>query len=88
MRLSFHVSLFPPVTSCPTKSTRALTETNFIDQHARARWKKLGLFPSIRCSDGDFIRRVSLDAIGRLPTVQETREFLAETGENKTRRAD
>ena len=61
----------------------ALTETNFIDQHAHARWKKLGLFPSPRSSDSDFIRRASLDAIGRLPTVQETCAFLADTGENK-----
>ena len=61
----------------------ALPETNFIDRHTRARWKKLGLFPSPRCSDGEFIRRASLDAIGRLPTPQETRAFLEDADPDK-----
>ncbi len=43
----------------------------------------LGLEASPRCSDSDFLRRVSLDVIGVLPTPEETRAFLANTDPKK-----
>jgi hypothetical protein len=52
---------------------------NYIDELAALRWKKLGLVPSQLCSDSEFIRRVTLDLCGRLPTLDETRAFLADT---------
>ena len=52
---------------------------NYIDTHALARWKKLGIVPSELCSDGEFIRRVTVDLCGRLPTTEETKAFLADT---------
>jgi hypothetical protein len=52
---------------------------NYIDTLALARWKKLGIVPSELCSDGEFIRRVTVDLCGRLPTVEETKAFLADT---------
>lgn len=36
-----------------------------------------------RCSDAEFLRRVSLDLIGMPPTADEARFFLAETADNK-----
>src|SRR5262249_46305105 len=36
----------------------------------------LGLEPSPRCSDSEFVRRVYLDAIGLPPTPEEARAFL------------
>jgi hypothetical protein len=53
-------------------------EVNFIDRLTRAKWDKLGLAPSGLCSDSEFLRRVSLDLCGRLPTVDEARAFLAD----------
>ncbi len=61
----------------------ALPEANLIDRHVRNRWKKLGLYPSNRSTDGNFIRRATLDAIGRLPTPQETREFINDIDSDK-----
>ena len=49
-------------------------------------WKKLkllGMLPSTRANDATFHRRAHLRVIGRLPTPDETRTFLAETSPNK-----
>ena len=51
---------------------------NFIDTLALKRWKKLGIVPSELCSDSEFIRRVTVDLCGRLPTSEEVKAFLAE----------
>ncbi|MFM2013174.1 MAG: hypothetical protein RLZZ396_1958 [Planctomycetota bacterium] len=56
---------------------------NYIDELTIAKWKKLGLTPTPVCDDSTFIRRVTLDANGRLPTAKEVREFLADQNPNK-----
>jgi hypothetical protein len=33
--------------------------------------------PSPVCSDAQFLRRITLDLVGRIPTTQERNEFLA-----------
>jgi hypothetical protein len=50
---------------------------NYIDDFVQAEWKDLGLTPAPLCDDAEFVRRVHLDLIGTLPTVKETRDFLA-----------
>ncbi len=50
-----------------------------IDQHLKP---VSGLVPA-RCSDAEFLRRVSLDLNGMPPTADEARAFLAETAANK-----
>ena len=39
--------------------------------------------PSAVCDDSTFLRRVTLDIVGRLPTEKETQEFLAAEQSNK-----
>jgi hypothetical protein len=41
-----------------------------------ANLKRIGIPPSAVCDDATFLRRVSLDVAGRLPTEEETRAFL------------
>ncbi|CAA9376087.1 MAG: hypothetical protein AVDCRST_MAG64-322 [uncultured Phycisphaerae bacterium] len=52
---------------------------NFVDRLAYDRLRELGLPPSELCSDAEFHRRASLDAVGTLPTPDEARAFLADT---------
>ena len=61
----------------------ALPHNNFIDDLAYSRFQKLGLLPSDRCSDSEFIRRAFIDAIGLLPEPSEVRRFLANPSPGK-----
>ena len=52
--------------------------SNFIDDLNLAQLQTLRLRPSPRCDDETFLRRVTLDCVGRLPTAHELAEFLAD----------
>ncbi len=56
---------------------------NFIDELVFANLKQIGVPPSPVCDDTTFLRRVSLDIAGHLPTVEETKAFLASTAPDK-----
>jgi hypothetical protein len=51
---------------------------NFIDEAVFAKLKVLGVPPSPLCDDATFLRRVSVDIAGTLPTEQQVREFLGD----------
>ena len=62
-----------------TKAERA----NFIDDLVMEKLRSLNLPPSPQSDDGEFLRRVFLDTIGVLPTVDEVKAFLADTSPGK-----
>jgi hypothetical protein len=57
--------------------------TNFIDDLVLEKLKALRIPPSPAADDLGFLRRAYLDTIGVLPTLEEAREFLAETSPDK-----
>ncbi len=59
----------------------ALTQT--INQAIQTQWQSLGITPAARCSDQAFVRRVYLDLAGRIPSVAELQEFLANESSDK-----
>jgi hypothetical protein len=59
------------------------TPNNFIDEYIMDRLKLLGLPPSPDCDDATFIRRVTIDLAGRIPTPEESQAFLNEGGTDK-----
>jgi len=56
---------------------------NFIDVAVQNKLKLLGIPPSPVCDDATFIRRVSVDIAGKLPTEQEVREFYLSSDPQK-----
>lgn len=80
-----HVAVFravvphgPPLDVIPN-----FQPNNYIDELSAAKWKKLGLTPTPPCDDATFIRRVTIDLCGRLPTASEAREFLTQNSASK-----
>lgn len=63
------------------------SSNNFIDELVFANLRELGIPPSPVCDDATFIRRVSLDIAGRLPTDSEASAFLADQSPDKRTRA-
>ena len=61
-------------------------EGNYIDELVGAKLRKLRLEPSELCSDEEFLRRVTIDITGQLPTEEEYHAFLADANPDKRAR--
>jgi hypothetical protein len=64
-----------------------LPRSNFIDDKLIAKWKDLGLVPSRLCSDEEFFRRIHLDTIGTLPSVEDIKSFLGDKSPDRRKKA-
>src|SRR5260370_21004865 len=77
----------PPSTFPPRKDVLAggggAQYVQLIDEHITKGWKSNNSYPSERCTEYEFIRRASLDIIGRIPTVEEVRAFMNHTAETR-----
>jgi hypothetical protein len=65
---------------------RAPAASNYIDELVHEKLKQLQFLPGEVCSDSEFLRRAYLDLIGIPPTVEETREYLQDSGQDKRQR--
>lgn len=57
-----------------------------VDRLLVERWQAASVEPSPRCDDAAFVRRLYLDLVGRIPTVAERAEFLADASLDKRER--
>ncbi len=73
---SASVPLGAPVENLPSAK-------NFIDEYVFSNLKEIGVPPSPVCDDATFLRRVTLDITGCLPTEEETAKFLAGSDPDK-----
>jgi len=62
-----------------TRTGPRIMRRNFIDQHIFGRMEKDGIPSAPLATDYEFIRRVTLDLTGRLPSAQQVRDFVAGT---------
>ena len=56
---------------------------NYVDEPVLAKLKTLGIPMTELCSDNDFLRRVTVDVVGRLPTLDEAKVFIADASPDK-----
>ena len=59
------------------------TENNYIDKLVNAKLQKLRITPSGTCTDEAFLRRVFLDVVGTMPTVEDYQKFMANPSPKK-----
>lgn len=57
-----------------------------IDEQLAAGWSAASITPAEEAGDADFLRRAHLDLCGKIPTVWEVREFLADDSPDKRER--
>ena len=63
-----------------------LPRYNLIDSHVWDKLQQLNILPSEPADESTFLRRVHLDIIGRLPSVEESRRYLADAAPDKRAR--
>ena len=73
----------PYLNAVPPEAFSQSQRANFIDDLVIEKLASLNMPPSPKSSDGEFLRRVYLDTIGVLPTVDEVKSFLSDTSELK-----
>jgi hypothetical protein len=78
------VSPFPH--KVPPQVYAAAPRANLIDELVLTQLEELHLKPSPPCNDATFIRRAYLDTIGRLPTPEEVRGYVADMAPRKRER--
>lgn len=71
----------------PGFAWKALPQHNFIDQAIDAKLQKLKIQPSPVVDDAGFLRRVSLDLTGQIPTADQVRAFVADATPARVKRA-
>lgn len=77
VRFQEHIDVFMATIPLGHPVAKLPKERNFIDKHVFAQLNVLGLPVSSACDDSTFLRRVTLDIAGRLPTLEESQAFLA-----------
>lgn len=86
IRFREHVDVFRATIPLGAPVDNIPDPNNFVDERIFAKLRTLGLPPSGNSDDATFLRRVTIDVAGRLPTIEETDAFLVETDPAKRAR--
>lgn len=70
----------------PAKEYAQLPVNNFIDELVWKRLQKLNITPSGPCNDQVYLRRVTTDLCGRIPTPEEVQTFLEDESADKRKK--
>ena len=85
VRYQAHVGVFRAIvpTGESLKKDALPEPQNFVDELVFRQLERLGIPPSATCDDATFIRRATIDIAGRLPTVEEATQFVADNDATK-----
>src|SRR5436305_337907 len=78
--------VYVPVTVKKDFAYPVIPENNLVDREVFARLRRLNIVPSDLTDDATFLRRITLDVIGTLPSPEEVRAFLKDQGPLKRSR--
>ncbi len=74
----------PPAEPKSSREARALAAR--IDRMVAEKWAEAKLTPAGPADDGEYLRRVTLDLVGKIPAASEAREFLDDPAPDKRSR--
>lgn len=81
------IALFHAIVPRPGEKVIAAGDArNELDVHVQSKLDKMNLQASAVADDATFLRRITLDLVGRLPRVGEARTFLKDTAPDKRAR--
>jgi len=86
VRFQEHIDTFTATIPLGGEPPSTPAPKNFIDEHIFERLTLMRIPPSGDATDSEFVRRVTLDIAGRVPTLEETRDFLASSDPEKRAR--
>lgn len=78
-----YVAVLSPVAAASDFKFPEETPGDEVDRLLNDKLRRLNVAPADLCNDFDFVRRVHLDVVGRLPTPAETRNFVADRARDK-----
>ncbi len=80
------IPVLRPFFAATTPAGASPEATTTVDRLIGEKLGKLGIAPSERCGDTDFLRRISIDMTGTLPAPAEIEDFVADTRPDKRAR--
>ncbi|MFM7037376.1 MAG: DUF1549 and DUF1553 domain-containing protein [Planctomycetaceae bacterium] len=83
VRFQGEVGVFRAVIPQGLPVNRTPPEKTFVDRLVFSKLRQLGIPPAELCDDAAFIRRATVDLTGRLPSVSETEQFVADKDPSK-----
>src|SRR5476649_518789 len=76
-------ALVVPASAQDTATEAKLSGSALIDHWIKAKWADAQLKPSAKTSDAEYMRRVYLDIVGQIPSLEEAEKFLADKNATK-----